>query len=542
MADAQTFLSQFGMPTETPEQIQDRYERVREQERLQSEANEMGLAANAGMSKAWMRGAMIGSTRRKRQAREKATAEAQQSPEYKMTQLSDSVRTSMEKRMAQPDWATLSPGQQKNEYLKSVAQEAQKAGMPQVASNAASQYASSIVAMKKAEVEQRKLSAEATVKEAKAGNIDTEIRNDNAKARRDAIDGQKAAQLHVWPKGDPNGQAQLVMMQPNGEWLGADGTVVSKEDFIDLDPEDQNLVAAGTAKDKADLVRAYASPTQQSAHRTAHTNLVSQARVADSMLNIIENASYQINGSEDTLTGPGGKIAADTVDFVKTVSNSFRNIGAYFNDNQSILEGSGGLDAATTSMAKVRERAMETLKNASGGKVFEEGHGQFESAMWKMTYAMARVFEPNAKQLSEGDIERAAAVVGANLTNPEALRHVIATNIRQANSDFDSAMMTYPDQIGDLLIAEGARDQRMQVVGDLVTRLDAYGQGAAGDTRYGGGGRPVEGRAPATQRTTMTGQAAQRAAGTSPAAAPPMTTNARREAELNSRADALFGN
>ena len=52
-----------------------------------------------------------------------------------------------------------------------------------------------------------------------------------------------------------------------------------------------------------------------------------------------------------------------------------------------------------------------------------------ESDFWKLTYAMARAFEPNAKQLSEGDIERAAAVVGRGITDVNALKEKMNQNI-----------------------------------------------------------------------------------------------------------------
>jgi hypothetical protein len=195
-----------------------------------------------------------------------------------------------------------------------------------------------------------------------------------------------------------------------------------------------------------------ATPTELGGVREAHAALYRRGATLNEMRDVLEESID--NTGTLAATGNAGKLTA----WVGRWANDFNNILAAsgFSGQFTAVDKDGNeysIDSPS-GRAKLRLQYQDIMtkylppefrKNA-------ELSSRWTSLMTEMMYLEARSMEPGSKQFSDADIQHMAAMIGANINNPETLSKIILSSYERAYNDLEFRMQMYPEAVRGTIV------------------------------------------------------------------------------------------
>lgn len=454
----QGFLADLGMNI-NPEEIM---RAQREQQRAQA----LGMAANMGYRTSYEQtagnvGALLGARL--------AKPEGLTADQMAKVAAQDASNTRMKKWLSENKEAPAA--QQEEQYMRFVSEAAFENGLPDVGAQAAGMYEQLNKAREKQDLELTKLrnSADASQYEPESARLGVEGQKQQLLASQG-----KGKLVPIWGFGDtdPN-KSRMGFINEDGSVTLADGQQLQQGQYTTKSPEVPNVWGRGGRGAGG------ATPTEMGQVRQRVAALHARSRTIKDLKSILDE-SVDKTGTM-AATGKAGQLAS----FVSRWSNDLYNLVAV----------SGGGGAFTAIGRDGKEYSLDT---ASGRKQLSKQYAsvideylppeftataeladRYRSLVTELMYVEARSNESGAKQFSDADIQRNAAIIGANVNNPEALRQILLSSYERAYDRNEFELSMYDPA---LIRANVSPESLEKIAQDRDEIRELFGQGWGGHT------------------------------------------------------------
>lgn len=368
------------------------------------------------------------------------------------------------------------PATQRDEtYLKFVSEAAFANGLPDIGAQAAGQYDALNKARQKQAFELTKLENEAAA--SKYAPEEAKLGVDATKQQILASQGKgKLAPIWEYGSTDPN-KSRMGYINEDGSVTLADGQQIPMGQYTTKSPEVPNVWGRGGRGAGG------ATPTEMGQVRQRVAALHARSRTIKDLKGILDE-SVDRTGTM-AATGKAGQLAS----FVSRWSNDLYNLVA--------VSGGGGAFTAVG-----RDGKEYSLDTASGRKSLANQYAsvidqylppeftataeladRYRSLVTELMYVEARSNESGAKQFSDADIQRNAAIIGANVNNPEALRQMLLASYERAYDRNEFELSMYDP---DLIRANVSPDSLEKIASDRDEIRELFGKSWGGHTVPGG--------------------------------------------------------
>jgi hypothetical protein len=342
----------------------------------------------------------------------------------------------MEEWLRQNDKAT--PADREDTYMQFVSEEAFKYGLPEIGAQAAGA------------VDERAKLRKLQQIEMEAAGLKVPMMQD------DRATTQQSRYKTIWNFGEtnPNKGRRAYLDPATGDALaGPGGPVIAKSgEFTDNEPTRPDIFGRGGRG-----AGFGATPTEMGGVRDMHGALYRRGETLDEMRNVLEESLD--NSGTLAATGNAGKLTAYVSRWANDVFNVMQ-VSGFGGDFTAV-----GKDGKPYSIDTVEGRRQlgaqyqatmekylppEFRKNAELSR-------RWTALVTELLYLEARASEPGSKQFSDADIERMAAIVGANINSPGALSAIIMSSYDRAYSDLEYRMQMYPAAVRDVIVTDDSR-------------------------------------------------------------------------------------
>lgn len=230
-------------------------------------------------------------------------------------------------------------------------------------------------------------------------------------------------------------------------------------------------------------VKDYISLKNLGAMQAQHRGLVGQFNMAVAMADAISDGI----GEDGTLEimGSGGKVGAGVTRLLDNIQGLGRQIGSAL----EIEDKDGNKRTFTGSMGQAEKYARDNQDLFTDDMIPPAIRGdtratqRYQAIIVQFAYGKARLNEENGR-ISDTDFKNAVQQIGANATDPEALRQVLVGDLNRAADNFNVWDKQMPPELRDTLIHPQARALYDEAFANFNQR---FGQ------EFGTAARPGEG-------------------------------------------------
>jgi hypothetical protein len=351
--------------------------------------------------------------------------------------------------------ASADVNEQQTMYKRYLGEEAFRAGLPDVGAQIMSDLDTESRARRLQDMQFEKLGYD--VEEARYGP-------DRARAALASTEQQTLASMKFnqadtvfeFGEQDPNkGVSAFIDEQGNAIMYNPDGSVREVKPigtYTRLRPDRPTAGRGGAG---------YGTPTEYKEVRASALAVLAKGEVMGEMKGLLQE-SYDKNGNL-ALMGRGGRI----VGAAGRISNDIYNV-------MSHLPGAGGFTAVD------KNGDEYSIDTASGRKKFERQNAakaddylskylpvgttpsqveRYRALMTELMYIEARSQESGARQFSDADIERAAAMVGDAVNNPGALQQILGSSYMRAFTKLENLIEMYDPKVHGEIITRDTADK-----------------------------------------------------------------------------------
>jgi len=259
----------------------------------------------------------------------------------------------------------------------------------------------------------------------------------------------------VYPQGETNpNEGMSAFIDDNGDAHSRSGVILKLGDYTDKRPIEPKVGKNGAPA--AIDIKDYISLKNLGAMQSQHRGLVGQMNMAVAMRDALVDGLAEDGSLE--IMGTGGKITSGVSNFVNNLSALSRSIGEalQIEDSKGKLTTFTGTEGAAAKYARDHQELFEgmALPPSIVGK--SNAIARYQAIIVQFAYGKARLNE-NGSRISDSDFNNAIRQIGANATNPEALRQILVGDLTRAVANFDQWDKTFPQEVRPLLINRDAR-------------------------------------------------------------------------------------
>lgn len=325
---------------------------------------------------------------------------------------------------------------------KLIAEELVRAGDPRGA-----QLMQAVIAQenqtRKQELELKKLGLQSEGLETSNEQSAFNLENGKIKAAREAI-------KTVYPKNsqDPNSGVSLYIDAEGNAKAGPDGEIILPKGTYTLARPTRAPIGGARGRPQDFGI----SSNEAKQVRQTHAGLQTQMRLANTMRDTFVAAIESGRGTVDIM-GAGGKTTKFVADFVNGANAVGRQVLLWTGPDgrQVALDGSPASANRYVKQNGDLFDGFDVPESVRGNLAATE---RYKAAVVQMAYAKARIAEPGARQLSDTDFSNALQQIGANATDPEALRQILFGDIVRGVEAYDDVIDTLRPEAYESIIAQ----------------------------------------------------------------------------------------
>ena len=338
----------------------------------------------------------------------------------------------------------LDVGQKSRYYRRILAEEAMRAGLPDIGMQLFSQVQEEHDASEKKRLELDKLGLEI---EGKGIDNDRKVLG----IKKDELTLGKNKFTTIYPRGSSNPNTGKTA------WIGEDGRAqIGPDAYVELgNYTTVRPQAPKVGKGKTGSVRDLITPSEAGKLRSQMRDVSAQMRAGLRIVDILkesmgENGSIEILGSAGTFSAFATKVVDEASSLVRLANKAAgRSTPAGLT-----IEGSGNwrwgdditLDGTLETAAEYAKTwdIDDSLIPAAMRKD-ETQVRRYKAAVVNLTYAVARSEEPGNPKLSDDDFRRNLDQMAASTTSPETLRRTLTDRISTSVADFKIFLDQMPE-------------------------------------------------------------------------------------------------
>jgi len=348
----------------------------------------------------------------------------------------------------------LDAGQKSRYYRRVLAEEAMRAGLPDVGMQLFSQVQEEHDAAEKKRLELEKLGLEIAGKEV---DNDQKILN----LKQDELTTGKNKFVTIYPKGSSNpNSGKTAWVDENGRAQIGENAFVELGNYTLVRPQAPRK--EGSGKSPRDLV----TNSELSKLRSQQRDVAAQMRAGLRIIDIMKEAMGP-TGSIDVLglAGKGSSFVTKVVDEVAAMARAINKTAGRSTPKGLVIEGSGdwrlGDDIVLDGSQEAAEKYADTwdidpMLIPASIRSDEIQARRYKAAIVNLTYAVARSEEPGNPRLSDDDFRRNLAQTADDTTNPETLRRVLLDRLETSVKDFEMFLRQLPPSVRGRAIDEDA--------------------------------------------------------------------------------------
>lgn len=336
----------------------------------------------------------------------------------------------------------LDAGQKSRYYRRVLAEEAMRAGLPDIGMQLFSQVQEEHDASEKKSLELDKLGLEV---KGKGVDIDQKVLN----LKQDELTTGKNKFVTIYPKGSSN---------PNSgktAWINEGGRAqLGPDQYVELGNYTLVRPQAPRKGGKTDSVKDLITPSEAGKLRAQMRDVSSQMRAGLRIVDIMKEAmtphgSLEILGTAGTVSSFVTKV----VDEVSAMTRLANKVAGKSNPSGLKIEGSGNLFKDDVVLDGTLDSALEYAKDweiddsliPPAMRKDETQVRRYKAALVNLAYAVARSEEPGNPRLSDDDFKRNLEQIASSTTSPETLRRTLVDRISTSVADFKMFLEQMPD-------------------------------------------------------------------------------------------------
>lgn len=353
--------------------------------------------------------------------------------------------------------AASAPADREEKYMEFVADEAFRNGLPEVGTQASTALDERRKVRRLQEVE-----LELAGLKVPAAKLDMDATRANIDQSRDT-----GRYKTIWRYGEnnPNAGRRAYMDPATGDALaGPGGPVIAKAgEYTDKAPERPDAWGRGGRG-----AGFGATNTEMGKVRDAYAALYRRGNTLDEMRTVLEE-SIDTTGTL-AATGNAGKLVAWTSRLGNDIYNMMSAAGMAGEFTALGADGKEYSLDTSSGRQKLAAQYKSTILQFLPEQFHKTGQqaDKWASLVTELMYLEARSAEAGAKQFSDKDIEAMAAIIGANVNDPKALRDILLSSYNRAAADLEYSMLRYPPQVRNLIVDPEAQmrldEQRAEVL------------------------------------------------------------------------------
>lgn len=348
----------------------------------------------------------------------------------------------------------LDAGQKSRYYRRVLAEEAMRAGLPDIGMQLFSQVQEEHDASEKKRLELEKLGIQVDKEEIARQQAVLNLDQDKLSTGKNKF-------TTIYPRGSSNPNAGRLA------WITDDGTAqVGTDQFISMDNyttvRPQAPRKEGSSKSPRDLV----TNSELSKLRSQQRDVAAQMRAGLRIVDIMKEAMGP-SGSIDILglAGKGSSLVTKIVDEVAAMTRAINKTAGRSTPKGLVIEGSGDwrlgddivLDGSQESAEKYADTwDLDPKLIPASIRSDEIQARRYKAAIVNLTYAVARSEEPGNPKLSDDDFRRNLAQTADDTTNPETLRRVLLDRLETSVKDFEMFLRQLTPEVRGRAIDEDA--------------------------------------------------------------------------------------
>jgi len=258
----------------------------------------------------------------------------------------------------------------------------------------------------------------------------------------------------IWMQGsDDANSSRDVHIDDEGTAHTADGTQFPLGTYTTSQP----VTASSSGSSKGPQVKDFMSTTEAGKLRSQHRTLAAQMEMAVGMRDALSDGI----GEDGTLEimGTGGKLQKWAGDLVNNFITLGRASGSVLSFEGSDGKVTGTFDGSTAGAQRYVKKNKSIFKDMA---IPEEIRGdsnaiaRYQAIIVQMAYGQAKMNDEGGRVTNE-DFANGVQQIGANATDPEALRQILVGNLERSVKTFNVWDQQLPKGIRNQVIHEDAR-------------------------------------------------------------------------------------
>lgn len=355
---------------------------------------------------------------------------------------------------------TLDAGQKSRYYRRILAEEAMRAGLPEIGMPLFKQVSEEHEASEKQRLELEKLEI----------GIDTEKLNQEKKIldiEKEKLGRGKNKFTTIYPVGSSNpNSGRLAWIREDGSAEVEPGQYISLGKYTTTRPQRPPKADGGKETSVKDMY----TPSELAKLRTQMRDVMSQMRASLRIVDVMKE-SMSSTGSIDILGAAGStsSFVTKVVDEVSAMARVINKAAGRPNPSGLTIEGSGSLPFVDddVTLDGTLESAAEYAAGWTDGDQWvpaairkdETQARRYKATLVNLAYAVARSEEPGNPRLSDDDFKRNLEQIASSTTNPETLRRVLLDRINASAEDFNVFMKQITPEVRRKSLAPAALEE-----------------------------------------------------------------------------------